>query len=337
MTGKQRVAAAFKGELADFIPAYPISGQFNAQLVGATIKEFLTDPKVFVKAQLASYERYQPDIMLMMADLLIEVEALGNELKFPDDGMCISKTFTLADKGNLARLSAPDPYKDGRLPNYLEACREAKKLIQDCPVSAVVAGPWSIAIGLRGAQELLRDSMKDKDYVHELMELTTEVSIISGEAVREQGVGVSYSEAPASCSLISPRTYKEFIFPYHKQIVEHFREIGVRVGLHICGYTDPILEDVVATGVSNISIDAPSDLAKAMRVAQGKAVVIGNVDTNLFFLPKRKELEAAVKACLETTGWSTGYILSTGCEVPGVAPPEHVEWFMEATRRLGKL
>jgi uroporphyrinogen decarboxylase len=337
MTGKQRVVAAFKGELADCIPAYPISGQFNAQLVGATIKQFLTEPKVFVKAQLASYERFQPDIMLMMADLLAEVEALGNELKFPDEGMCISKTFVLADKGNLARLSVPDPYKDARMPNYLEACREARKQIRDCPVSAVVAGPWSIAIGLRGAQELLRDSMKDGQYVHELMELTTEVSITSGEAVREQGVGVSYSEAPASCSLISPKTYRQFVFPYHKKIVDHFRDKGVRVGLHVCGYTDPILEDMVATGVSNISIDAPSDLGKAMQVARGKAVVIGNVNTNLFFLPKREELQQAIRGCLETTGWSTGYILSTGCEVPAIAPPEHVEWFMDAARRLGKL
>jgi uroporphyrinogen decarboxylase len=336
MTGKQRVTAAFKGEMADCVPAYPITGQFNAQLVGATIKEFLTDPKIFVQAQVASYERFRPDVLVMMADLLMEVEALGNRLKFPDDGMCISETFVLADKGNLGNLSVPDPYKDARMPNYLEACRETRGQITDCPVSGVIAGPWSIAIGLRGATELLKDSMKDGNYVHSLMNFTTEVAIRFGEALRGQGVGLTYSEAPASCSLISPKVYREFVFPYHRLIMEHFKGKKVGVGLHVCGFTTPILEDLVATGASNISIDAPSDLAKAMAAAQGKAVVIGNVDTNLFFLGQREAIEAATRQCLEIAGESTGYILSTGCEVPGVGDPDRVAWFMETARRLGR-
>lgn len=336
MTGKQRVAAAFKGEQADCIPAYPITGQFNAQLVGATIKEFLTDPRVFVKAQVASYERYKPDIMVMMGDLLREVEALGNELTFPKHGMCISKTIALADKANLQKLCLPDPYKDGRMPDYLEACRETKKQITDSVVSAVIAGPWTIAIGLREANQLLRDSMKDKSFVHELMEFTTHVAIVSGEAVREQGVGLSYSEAPASCSLISPTIYKELIFPYHKKIVSHFKEKRMSVGYHVCGYTDPILEDLIATGASNISIDAPSDLAKALELARGRAVVIGNVDTNLFHLGKSERFEGAIQDCLEKAGKTGGYILSSGCEVPGIANLETVGWFMEAARSLGQ-
>jgi uroporphyrinogen decarboxylase len=336
MTGKQRVVAAFKGELADCIPAYPITGQFNVQLVGATIREFLTDPKVFVKAQVASYERFKPDIIVMEADLLREAEALGNTLKFPRDGMCVSETLSLAEKSRLARLSIPDPYKDARMPNYLDACREAKRQLQDCSVAGVVAGPWTIAVGLRGATELLRDTWKDKDFVLKLMEFTSEVAITFGQAVREQGVGLSLSEPPASCSLISPKTYKEFVFPYHKRIIEHFREKRVFVGLHICGYADPILEDMVATGASNLSIDAPSDLARAMNVANGKTVIIGNVSTNLFSLGKREDMERAVRGCLEAVGKKSRYILSTGCEVPGIALPETAAWFMEAARKLGR-
>ena len=59
-TGKQRVAAAFKKTFTDQdieldrIPAYPIMGQCNAQLVGASIRELLLDPKIFVKAQVAA-------------------------------------------------------------------------------------------------------------------------------------------------------------------------------------------------------------------------------------------------------------------------------------------
>jgi uroporphyrinogen decarboxylase len=310
-------------------------GQCNAQLVGASIREFLLDPKTFVKAQVAAYERYRPDIIVMQGDLLMEPEALGNELRFPEDSTCVTTKFVLEDKGRLNSLELPDPTKDGRMPVYLEVISEAKRAITDTIVSGVLAGPWTIAIGLRGASELIRDALKDPEYVHELMRFCTQVSIRFGEALYPLKAGLSYSEAPASCSLISPTIYRTFVFPHHKQIVEHFREKKVGVGLHICGYADPILEDMIATGVTNISIDAPSDLARAVEVARGKAVVIGNVDTSLFFLGRKDEMEQAIKRCISMTSAESGFVLASGCEVPAIAPPEKVAWFMDAARRYG--
>ena len=339
-TGRKRVSAASKTTFTDQeievdrIPAYPIMGQCNAQLVGASIREFILDPKVFVKAQVAAYERYKPDIIVMQGDLLMDVEAMGNELKFPENGMCISKKMALEDKGKLSSLEVPDPTKDGRMPAYLEVLAETKKIITDSVVSAVVAGPWTTAIGLRGATELIRDALKDPDYVHELMRFTSKVGIRFMEAIMPLKVGLSYSEAPASCSLISPKIYRDFIFPYHKRIVDHFKGKKAGVGLHICGYADPILEDMVNTGVTNISIDAPSDLAKAAEVTRGKAVLIGNVDTRLFFSGTREEMKQAMKNCLDVVPKDSGYILASGCEVPGVAPPEKVDWFMELANEL---
>ena len=339
-TARQRVSAAFKKTFGDSdikldrIPAYPILGAHNAQLVGASIREFLLDPKIFVKAQVASYERYQPDIVVMERDLHMDVEAMGNELKFPEDSMCITTRAALEDKGKLSRLQLPDPARDGRMPDYLESLAETKKVITEAIVSAVIAGPWTIAIGLRDAERLLQDAMKDPDYVHELMALCTAASIRFGEAVIPHKVGLSFSEAPASCSLISPKIYREFIFPYHKQIADHFKEKKVVTGLHICGYADPILEDMVNTGMTNLSIDAPSDLAKALEATRGRAVLIGNIDTNLFYSGSRQEMERAIKNCIALAPDDSGYILSSGCEVPGVAPPEKVAWFMEIVNQL---
>ncbi len=339
-TGRQRVAAAFKKTFTDQrikfdrIPAYPFTGQCNAQLIGASIREFLLDPKVFVKAQVAAYERYKPDILLMQWDLLMDVEALGNELRFPEDSLCISKRLALEDKRELSSLTLADPTKDGRLPGYLEAMAETRKIVTDAAVSPVIAGPWTIAIGLRDANNLLRDAMKDPDYVHELMKFCTQQSIRFGQALVDLKIGPNYSEAPASCSLISPKMYRTFIFPYHKQIVDHFREKKVGVGLHICGFADPILEDMVNTGVTNISIDAPTDLSKAVEAATGKAVLIGNVDTNLFFTGTKEDMRQAIRNCLDVAPQESGYILATGCEVPGVAPPEKIDWFMELVNEL---
>ncbi|MHC4676523.1 MAG: uroporphyrinogen decarboxylase family protein [Planctomycetota bacterium] len=340
-SGAKRISAAFKKTFSkenpqiDRVPAYLFTGQCNTQLIGASIREWLLDPKIFVKAQVAAYERYKPDILLMMWDLLTDVEAIGNELKFPEDSLCISSKFALEDKGKLSSLKLPDPAKDGRLPGYLEALAETKKIITDAIVSGVIAGPWTIAIGLRGATELIRDAIKDPDYAHELMQFCTQASIRFAEAIIPIGVGLGYSEAPASCSLISPKMYRTFVFPYHKQIVDHFKAKKVGLGLHICGYADPILKDMVNTGVTNISIDAPTDLAKAVEITRGKAVLIGNLDTNLFFSGSRDEMKQAIKNCMDKAPTDSGYILASGCEVPAIAPLEKIDWFKELVDELG--
>ena len=342
LTGRQRIGAAFKKTFSDKkpqsdrVPAYLITGQCNTQLIDVSIREWLLDPKIFVKAQVAAYERYQPDILTMMWDLLMDAEAIGNELKFPQDSLCISKKSALEDKGKLSSLRLPDPTKDGRLPGYLEALAETKKIITDAVVSGVIAGPWTIAIGLRGATELIRDALKDPDYVHELMQFCTQQSINFAEAIIPLGVGLGYSEAPASCSLISPKIYRSFVFPYHKQIVDHFKAKKIGTGLHICGYADPILEDMVNTGVTNISIDAPTDMAKALAATRGRAVLIGNLNTNLFYSGTRDEMKQAMQNCIDKAPLDSGYILSSGCEVPAIAPLEKIDWFNELVDEIGQ-
>jgi uroporphyrinogen decarboxylase len=342
LSGRQRISAAFKQTFSDQrpeldrVPAYIFTGICNAQLIGASIREFLQDPEVFIEAQVAAYERYEPDILIMMRDLLMDVEALGNELQFPEDSMCISKIEVLKeDKGMLSSLRLADPKKDGRIPDYLMACSATKQALPDVIVSAVIAGPWTIAMGLRGATELIMDTVDDPDYVHELMTLCTQSTKNVTEELAEIGVGIGYSEAPASCSLISPEIYRTFVLPYHKEIVAHFQEKKVGVGLHVCGNADPIVEDLVSTGASNLSIDSGTGMERAVQATRGKAVLIGNVDTNTFMAENQDEMRHAIQSCIDLAPEDSGYILAPGCEVPGAAPAEKIDWFMKLAGELG--
>jgi len=93
---------------------------------------------------------------------------------------------------------------------------------------------------------------------------------------------------------------------------------------------------MVETGAAAISVDEPTDLAKAVEVAKGKAVVIGNVGTNLFLSDTKDDMERAVKNCIDLAAPNSGFILASGCEVPGIAPPEKIQWFMDAAREFGR-
>lgn len=340
-TGKQRVSAAFKKTFTnedpdlDRIPAYIFTGACNAQLVGASVRELLQDHHVFLKAQIAAYERYQPDIMIMMWDLNMDIEAMGNELRYLEQSMSVVTRIFLEERANLGSLKIPDPEKDGRLPGYLQACSEIKNVVIDAPVSAVIVGPWTIAMGLRGANNLILDTRMDPEFVHQLMKISCEATRSFTEALTKIGVGIGYSEAPASCNLISPKIYRDFVLPYHKELISYFKSRKIGIGIHICGNANPILEDMVATGASNISVDAGTNLAIAAEAARGKAVLIGNVPTNCFLARDKDVMRDAIQNCLNLAPKDSGYILAPGCEIPAIAPAEKIDWFMELAEELG--
>jgi len=335
-TGRDRIRAAFKRQYADRVPIYPITARFNARISGISIREFLTKPAKMAQAILNYHDMFNPDICLVMGDMLYEAEACGTEVEFREHTLCIEKTQLLENKATLAKLKVPDPKKDGRLPDYLEVCERVSSVVKDSNVSGLACGPWQIALVLRGAEQLLRDTWKDPDFVHELMRFTSEVAKRFIIAQSELGIGPSFSEAACSLDLVSPSIYRNFVLPYHKEIVNHCQERGIGLALHICGYIDPIMEDVISTGVTAISMDEVSSLQKMVEVAKGKAVVIGNVPTSLFLDGTKEDMEKAVKNCLEVAAKGSGYILASGCEIPDVSPIENVRNFFEAGYKYGR-
>ena len=335
-TGKDRMVAAVKGQYADRVPTTVMFGVYVAELAGFTMPEFFTDAEKHAKSHVRACEIFHPDTMTVCGDVYLDAEALGAKVEFPEDATPRLKTFLLENKSNLGKLSVPDPEKSSRLCWYLEACERVKSEIKDIPVSGASTGPWTLAADLRGLERLIFDTVDDPDFVHELMRFSTEWMKISLAAIREIGIGVGMGEASASCSVISPKIYRAFIKPYHEEISNYFKERKLYVSLHICGYSDPIMEDVLETGIGMISIDSPSSLGKLVELAQGKAVIMGNVPTLLFAEGTKQQMEAAVKECVDTAAKGSKYILCSGCEIPLNSNREIVDCFMKAANKYGR-
>jgi uroporphyrinogen decarboxylase len=335
MTGIERVKAVFRRQQPDRIPFYPIVSSLAATLIGVNDKTYYTDLDKAADAQIALYSEIGHDVVPMMADLLFEVEAMGASVEFPESDIPRLRTTLLEDKTALGSLEFPNPSKAGRLPAYLDACKKVAGSVKDAAVGAVICGPWTNAIHLRGAENLIVDTATDPDFVHELMRFTTEVSARCGDAVGKAGIGLSFSEAPASLSLISPKIFREFVLPYQKEVISGLREKKISVTVHICGFTDPIMEDICSMGAIAVSMDKPSSLEKMFEASAGRVVIIGNVPTGLFLDGTRREIEDEVKRCVALGKERGSFILSTGCELSPRADIERVKWFSELATALG--
>jgi MtaA/CmuA family methyltransferase len=345
-TNRDRVVAAYKRSFADRVPVYPIVASFAGTLDGLSIEEYCTNPAKAIAAMMRYYERYEPDVVLAYNDLAKEAEAFGCRVKYSDYVVpSIDRHVLQEDKAALARLPMPDPYKTGRLPGFLEQCEALVRAKPPTAIGAVAVGPWTIAMLLRNPETMLLDTFEDPTFIHDVMRVATDFCKIWGDAIVKTGIGLSFSEPTASISLISPDNYREFIAPYHKELVEYFKARKVGVTTHICGTTYPIYEDLIACGFTTVSFDLDQQadptlyvdqLARFMEVARGRAVAIGNVDATRFEKTSREAMYADVKRCVDTAARHSGFILSTSCEIPPRSDPEVVRWFMEAAHDYGR-
>ncbi len=340
-TGRERVVAAYKRTFADAVPTYPIIAAYAGVQDGCNIQEYCSDAKRAIKAQVNNWEKTKQDVVLAYTDLAKEAEATGCQVKWSDTIVPSISAHVLAgdQKGRLAKLNIPNVKADGRLPMFLELCEGI--VAADLPTAkgAVVTGPWTVAMLMRGPEELLLDTVDDPPFVHDLMRFCTEYITRFGEAVAATKIGLSLSEPTGSCSLISPDNYREFIKPYHKQMVDHFKAKKVGLTVHICGMTHPLYEDLIDAGFTTISIDidpSADQLKRLVETSKKRAVAIGNVDATIFERATRAQIEAEVKRCVDTAAKDSAFILSTSCEIPPMSKPEIVQWFMEAARTYGR-
>ena len=345
-SNRDRVVAAYKRSFADRVPVYPIVASFAGTLDGLSIEEYCTNVPKAITAMLNYYERYQPDVVLAYNDLAKEAEAFGCRVKYSDYVVpSIDEHVLTDDKSRLATLKMPDPYKTARLPGFLEQCEALVKAKPPTAIGAVAVGPWTIAMLIRNPETMLLDTFEAPQFIHDLMRITTDFSKIWGDAIVKTGIGLSFSEPTASISLVSPDNYREFIAPYHKELVEYFKAQKVGVTTHICGTTYPIFEDLLQVGFSTISFDLDQQgdpklyvdqLERFVQVAKGRAVAIGNVDATRFEKTSKEAMYADVKRCIDTAARHSAFILSTSCEIPPKSDPEIVKWFMDAAHDYGR-
>ena len=336
ISSRDRIRACMKRTYADRVPVGLIVGPFRAAILKSSLGDYFQDPKKLADSTVASFDLFAQDSVDVGWDIMMEAETAGAELEFSDDSVPRVRKHILSDKSALSSLVLPDPEKSGRFPRYIQACKDVASRLKEPILSGTVTGPWTTAAGLRGAEQLILDTMDDPAFVDELMRFTTGVTKILGSRVLETGIGLTMGEAASSCSLISPAIYRRFIKPRHQEIVRFFREKKSGLSMHVCGYIDPIMGDILDLGITALSLDSPSSLKKMVALSQKKIALVGNVAPSLFVSGRREEIEDSVKECIRVAAPGGAFIISSGCELPYNATIERARFFIEAAKEYGK-
>ena len=238
----------------------------------------------------------------------------------------------------IASLKPADPHKDGNLPHHLEAMARAfNEVGHEVPVTGALTGPFTTASFLIGAETLVRLMLKDPKAVHRLCEVALQSTIAYAEAILETGCTPSLTDAMCSSTVISPKQFQEFGFPYLKRLIRILRRRGASVTLHICGKTRGIWEAMADTGASCLSLDNAADLEAAKEKVGRRVRLMGNVPPSEIMLQGTPEqVRTAVRDCVRKAYDNPGgLVVASGCSLPVETPFSNIDAMLDAVREIG--
>ncbi|MGX8795866.1 uroporphyrinogen decarboxylase family protein [Fusibacter sp. JL298sf-3] len=340
MTPRERMTAFAKGAPIDRVPAVPDMGVTMAPLMGISAKDYYHSAEKMAAVEIELFKELNHDSVSISTSLRGVAEAMGAEVAYPDYQVSYLLKPIIQKPEEVATLKVADPLKDGKLPLLLEAIeRTYTALHQSVDVSAAMSGPISVAASVLGTETLLRWMIREPKALHEVMAVVLESNNRYIDEVAKRGVGIGIADPVSSMSLLSPSQFRTFSLPYLKAMCRHIEQkTGSAPGLHICGKSRAIWEDVVDAGISNFSLDNVESLSEAKAAIGDRVIITGNVPpVEVMHLGTKAQIAESVQACIEAgKDAPKGYILSTGCQIPMHTPIENLHYFMEAADLYGR-
>lgn len=338
MNSLERFQTALKLKEADRVPVAPSFLTRAIKKAGITHYAYHTDPVVLADAQIGHCERYDFDGLYISSDNVIMYEALGGRIIFPDeDSYPFWTDPLLSDSAGLAKLSIPDPSRDGRMPLVIEAARLAVEKVGNRRFIAtnIDSGPFQLASTLMGMDQAMALMIDAPEEMREILAFCADVAIAYGQGMAKSGChGIQFGESTAG--LLGRTLYEDIVWPHDCRVVTELQKTGVAIFLHVCGDSTRIFDLMVATGADCLEFDSQVDMAWAKERAGGRVALKGNVNTTSFL---EKSLPALLDECRQVTLAGKpggGFILSAGCETPADSSDDAIKTIRQAAEVFGR-
>lgn len=255
-----------------------------------------------------------------------------------------------ADLDDLSKYELPDPNEKSRFVGLRD---KAKDLFQNIDYAigcykATWLGLFDSACALRSMDKFMMDLLVNKEFARKLLDKIHEYSFLVYENMLNE-VGEYINDVEFNDDLgqqtnlmISPQTYREFIKPYQKEMVEMFKRKAkkAKVLFHSCGSVYDIIPDFIEIGIDILNPLQP--LANKMEPSKLKEefgndlVFQGGIDMQKAMLGDENSVKKEVLNRIKAFAPGGGYILSTANNITDDVPLNNVFKLYEYAYKYGK-
>lgn len=328
-----------KGEPVDRIPCVLDTGETMAPMIGISIDDYYHSSEKMLELELYLHENFHSDGAGLSTTLRGMAEAMGTEISYSANSIAQVKRNAIDSLDDVDKLGLVDVDKDGRLPIILRGLAMVKEALgSKVPVGGTVTGPFTIAAMLVGTTTLLKGMVKKPEKVHQLMELVTENNSRYIQRLIDLGVGIGFADPVSSSSLLHKEQYEEFSLPYFKRNVDFIKSQGAGCGLHICGNSRELWDDLNTSGIGTFGLDNIEDMAEAKEVLGPHMCIQGNVPpVDVMLLGTPQDVLRSARECIRKAYDSPkGFVLTSGCQMPVGTPAANMIALMDAARIFGR-
>ena len=369
MTPRERVAAALRHEIPDYVPI-DIGGTANGFTIGtmAKLKEHFgieTEDEVFFPCEAGGH--YNDALIEAMGGdfkhIFIHPSAkhkivIENDIFYDEWGMKkklvhgyaqqIENPLRDAEIEELDDYPFPDPYEPARVEGLRQRARDLYENT-DYAISARAPTHGFMELGweLRGMDNFLVDLLIDEDFANALLDrimefqmgiydaMLTEV----GEYVQIVQTGDDYGTQNGP--LISPELFRKYVVPRRRKLNELIRKKAPHayISHHSCGSVAAFVDDLIDCGVDILNPVQP--LARDMDPAglkkrYGDRISFhGAIDEQQALIGPLEGLEEEMKNRILALAPGGGYILAPTSNFQEDMPLENILNFVPLARKYG--
>jgi len=193
--------------------------------------------------------------------------------------------------------------------------QEVRKTYPDhCLIFGTHIGPFTAGYMAMGFKSFFSRLVKDPAFIHRLLAARTEWCITVYQKAASLGAEVLIlgdDSGHGGGPMISPKMWREYIYPYHRQIVD---AVDVPVIWHSDGNVEPLLPMAIEAGfVGFHGVDpmAGMNLSEIKQKFGRDLVLIGNVDARVLFSPDLEPVRREVDRCIDQGAPSGGYMIAS--------------------------
>jgi uroporphyrinogen decarboxylase len=194
-----------------------------------------------------------------------------------------------------------------------------------------------------GHEYMLMGMALDPDWVRDMCEVYADMTlkvqqILFAEVGPPDGIfyyeDMGFKQKP----FMSPKMYKDIVWPAHKKQFDYAHSLGCPVIVHSCGFVEPLVPGLIEAGMNclqAIEVKAGMDLIELKKKYGDRIALFGGMDIRTLESTDLRQVEAELQKKLPVAMAGSGYILHTDHSVSTRVEYETLKYFQRRGLEIG--
>jgi uroporphyrinogen decarboxylase len=210
-------------------------------------------------------------------------------------------------------------------------------------MSCGIVGPFDQMSPMCGHEHLLMGMALDGEWVRQMADLYATVGVHLLEILFEReglpdGLWVWDDLGFKNRPFMSPRMYRELLYPAHKKLFDFAHSHQLPVILHCDGYVEALIPSLIEAGINclqPLEAKAGMDLVKLKKRFGDQIALIGGMDERVLETNDCRAVEAELLSKLPLAMAGSGYVLQVDHSVSPLVDYTTYKYFVERGLEIG--